>query len=211
MLSSHAAVDPQHIALIGVCASAGYVAAEAAGDPRVKSIVMVAPWLHDAAIVDAVYGGREVYGGVGVPALVAEGKRAAERHAREGTVNYAPAASTTDPRAAMYWPDPQFLDYYLNPRRGGLPQWGNRLAVMSWPDWLGFDALASAPHLRQPTLIVHSEQAAIPEGAHRYAAAMPSPPSELWTEGNQFHFYDDPPTIERATAEAVAHLRRTLL
>ncbi len=210
-LSSHAAVDPQRIGLVGICFGSGYAALEATGDSRVRTVAMIAPWLHDAGIVEAVYSGREAYGGKGVGALMQAGREARGRFERDGTVDYVPGASTTDPRAAMYWPDPAFLDYYLNPDRGGIPQWGNRFAVMSWPEWLGFDGLASAPDLRVPTLIVHSEDAAIPDGAKSYAAAMPAPPKMVWTEGTQWDFYDDPATVDRATAEALAHLRATLV
>ncbi len=146
-LASSSLVDGGRVGLLGVCASAGYAAEEAASDVRVGAVALVAPWLHDAELVDAVYGGREVYGGKGVAALMTVGRRAAERYARNGILDTVPGASTTDPRAAMYWPDPEFLDYYLNPRRGGIPQWGNTYAVLSWPEWLGYSALASAPRL----------------------------------------------------------------
>lgn len=70
--------------------------------------------------------------------------------------------------------------------------------------------LARAPQMRAPTLIVHSEQGAIPDGARRFARAMPSPPKVVWTTGTQFHFYDDAPTIDRATHATLDHLRATL-
>ncbi|WP_437722998.1 alpha/beta fold hydrolase [Sorangium sp. So ce861] len=200
-LSAHPAVDAGRLGLVGVCASSGYIAAEAADDPRVKSVVMVAPWLHDAALAASVYGGPE-----GVADRVRQGREARARFAATGEVSYVPAVSTTDASAAMVG---QF-DYYLDVRRGGIPQWGNRFAVMSWPGWLEFDALASAPRLRAPTLIVHSEEGAIPDGAKRFAAAMPAAPRVVWMAGTQFHFYDDPATVERASQEAVAHLRSTL-
>lgn len=209
-LTAREGVDPTRLGLVGVCASSGYVAAEAADDPRVKSVVLIAPWLHDASLVELVYGSREAYGEKGVAALTAAGTKARERFDRDGTVDYVPAASSTDTRAAMYDADPKVLDYYLNVRRGGIPQWGNRFAVQSWPEWLNFDALASAPRLRAPTLIVHSEQGAIPDGARRFARAMPNPPKMVWMPGTQFDFYDDAATIDRATGTAVEHLRQTL-
>ncbi|WP_437517745.1 nuclear transport factor 2 family protein [Sorangium sp. So ce1099] len=200
-LSTHPAVDARRLGLVGICASSGYVAAEAASDPRVRSVVMVAPWLHDAALAASVYGGAE-----GVADRIRKGREAHARFEATGVVSYVPAVSTTDVSAAMVGP----FDYYLDARRGGIPQWGNRFAVMSWPGWLEFDALASAPRLRAPTLIVHSEQGAIPDGAKRFAAAMPVAPRVVWTAGTQFHFYDDPATVDRASQEAVAHLRATL-
>jgi hypothetical protein len=65
-----------------------------------------------------------VYGGKGVAALTAEGNRQLERFARDGGTDHVPGASASDQRAAMYWPDEGFLDYYLNARRGGIRSGG---------------------------------------------------------------------------------------
>jgi uncharacterized protein len=204
-LASHPAVDPDRIGLVGVCAAAGYVAHEAAADPRVRSLVLVAPWLHDRAIVDAVYGGPEA-----VADRIRRGQEARARFEAKGVVEYVPAASNTDTSAAMFAPG-NALDYYLDVRRGGIPQWGNQFALLSWPEWLAFDALVAAPRIRQPTLIIHAETAAIPQGAHQFAARMPARPREIWLTGpTQFDFYDDPAVVALAAAEAAQHLTTTL-
>jgi ketosteroid isomerase-like protein/pimeloyl-ACP methyl ester carboxylesterase len=204
-LSSHPAVDAGRIGLVGVCAAAGYAAHAAAADARVRSLVLIAPWLHDRAVVDAVYGGRE-----GVADRIGRGLEARARFEATGVVEYVPAASNTDASAAMFAPG-DALDYYLDVRRGGIPQWGNQFALMSWPEWLEFDALAAAPRVRQPTLLVHADTAVIPQGARQFAARMPAPPRELWLTGpTQFDFYDDPSVVSRAAAAAVEHLTATL-
>ena len=82
--------------------------------------------------------------------------------------------------------------------------------MLSWPEWLSYNALASAPRLRKPTLMVHSEHGAIPDGVRRYAAAMPVAPVVKWMAGTQFDFYDDPDTVDAAVAEVAAHFDRTL-
>ena len=212
VLAGHPGIDSNRLALVAVCASAGYAAAEAINDNRIRSLVMIAPWLHDASLVEQVYGNRVLADSKakGVPALIAAGEAAADQYHRGRHVIYVPAASTTDTAAAMYIPDGKVIDYYLNPKRGGIPQWGNRFAVMSWPDWLRFNALASAPRLHTPTLIVHSPDGAIPDGARRFAAAMPQRPEIIWLSGTQFDFYDDAATVKRASREAIQHLRRTL-
>ena len=65
--------------------------------------------------------------------------------------------------------------------------------------------------MRVPTLVVHSEQAAIPDGARRFHERLRAPAQMLWIDApSQFHFYDDPPTIERALDAALAHLRKTM-
>ncbi|MBF6439947.1 hypothetical protein [Nocardia cyriacigeorgica] len=45
--------------LLGICATAMYMSDNAADDPAVKSLALVAPWLHDATICAQVYGGSE--------------------------------------------------------------------------------------------------------------------------------------------------------
>jgi hypothetical protein len=117
-----------------------------------------------------------------------------------------PACSASDPEAAMYGP----FDYYLNPARGAIAAWPNQFAVMSWPEWLQFDPIQAAPQIQVPTLLVHSEQAALPDGARRFFAAMPAPKDFLWTEGIQFDFYDQEPQVTKATEAAGAHFRLIL-
>jgi uncharacterized protein len=204
-LAQHPLVDPARIGVVGICASAGYVVQEVAGDARVRSLVLIAPWLHDRAIVQAIYGGAE-----GVADKLRRGREARARFEATGVVDYVPAASNSDSSAAMFWPG-DALAYYLDVRRGGIPQWGNQFALMAWPEWLEFDGLAAAPRVRQPTLLVHAETAAIPQGAHQFAAALPTPPRQVWLEGpTQFDFYDDPAIVSRAAAEALKHLTATL-
>jgi pimeloyl-ACP methyl ester carboxylesterase len=83
---------------------------------------------------------------------------------------YAEAHPTTRNlrRAAML----MAIDFYRDPARGAVAGWPNRFAVMAWPEWLRFDPIAMAPRIRVPTLIVHSEDAAIPElpGGVRHGA-----------------------------------------
>lgn len=83
--------------------------------------------------------------------------------------------------------------YYLNPERGAIPEWPNRFAVMSWPEWLGFDPIRIAPEIVVPTLLVHSPAAAVPDGARRFHRDLAGPADFLWTQGTQFDFYDQEP------------------
>jgi len=202
-LSETPAVDRDKIAVLGICASSGYAAGAAAVSPHVKSIALVAPWLHDEPLARRVYGDR-------YEAKLAAGRAAKAAYDRSAVVSYVPASSTTDASAAMFGPR-EHLDYYVNPERGVIPQWQNRFAEMSWAEWLTYDAHASAAKLRIPLRIVHSERAAIPEGAHRFYASVTAPKTARWLEGKtQFHFYDDPSTVAAAAAEVAAHFRTTL-
>lgn len=180
---------------LGICASAGYMAAVAADTPALRSLSLVAPWLHDAAIVEQVYGGA-----AGVAALIDTG-RAAEAAQRAGTPRTIPGASKTDRSALMF-----DVPYYTEPDRGLIPAWDNRFDLASWEGWLRFDAQQYAARIAMPTLIVHSEAAAIPQGAQRFAAALRGPVRELWLENvGQFDFYDREAPVQRS-ADAVAGL-----
>jgi fermentation-respiration switch protein FrsA (DUF1100 family) len=117
-----------------------------------------------------------------------------------------PVVSGSDPQAAM----PFDIDFYLDPERGGIPQWPNRFTVMAWPGWLDFDAVALATKVTVPVLLVHSEEAAIPDGARRFHEGLVGPKEFLWTEGIQFDFYDQSPQVDLAADAAAEHFARTL-
>jgi fermentation-respiration switch protein FrsA (DUF1100 family) len=200
-LGSRPELDPGRLAAVAVCASSGYSAVNATRDERVRSLVLVAPWLHDATLVRELYGGEE-----GVAERIEAGDAARERYGTAGETEYVPTISTTDESAAMFGE----FDYYLNPERGAIAEWPNRFAVMSWPEWLGFDPIRVAPEVLAPTLLVHSPDAAVPDGARRFARDLGGPADFLWTEGTQFDFYDQEPAVTKAVDAAEAHLRRTL-
>ncbi len=111
-------------------------------------------------------------------------------------VDYVVAASDQDATAAMYGP----FDYYLNPKRGAIKQWGNQFAVMAWKGWLEFDAISTAEKINVPIQLIHSRTAAVPAGAEAYYSKLHSPKSIIWVENaTQFDFYDG----EQYTGKAV--------
>ena len=197
------AVDRNRIAGLGICASAGYMAVATARDSRIKSFIAVAPWIHDATIVNTIYGGEEV-----VKAKIESSQAARAKFEQTGKAEYVPAISTTNKQAAMYGN----VDYYLNPKRGAIPQWANQFAVMSWAEWLTFSAMPQAKQIKVPTLFIHSEKAAIPDGARRFFAAIPGKDKDIvwFPEAQQFDFYDQQATINQAVALTVKQLRTSL-
>ena len=187
---------------LGVCASSGYMVTAAASTPLIRSVALVAPWLHDREILEETYGGRE-----GVEKLTAAGGAAEAANKKSGRQSFVPAASLTDKTAIMFG-----VPYYTERDRGLIPAWRNEADPGFWPGWLGFDAVQAAPAVTQPFLMVHSEAAAIPNGAHRFYARLTSPKSELWLDNvSQFDFYDQPVPVTRASDAAAAHFRKTLL
>jgi hypothetical protein len=200
-LRGMAHVDPERTGALAVCASAGYVAHAVAGGAPLRSVVLVAGWLHDPESVKSFYGGDQ-----GVARRVSAGRNAAEHYRSSGNVEYVPAYDPSNPDAGMFFE----LDYYANPERGRVPSWDNRLAVMSWPEWLQFDALSAASRVRVPTLMIHADGAALPDNARRFFAELAGPKELHWTEGTQTDFYDLPSHVDPAVQLAAEHFGRTL-
>ena len=200
-LAKHPAVRGKKVGALGICAGSGYIAGAASSSKHIAAVALVAPWLHNATSVRAIYGGKE-----GVAKRLAAAKSAKEHFQKTGKVRYVPAASKTDSKAAMFGP----FDYYLNPKRGAISAWPNRFATMAWAEWLQFDPHPFAKKISQPVFIVHSEKAALPQGAKDFLANLKGPKQAHWIPGTQFHFYDDKATIANAIAKVKAHFQTHL-
>ena len=196
-LASLPQIDPARIAGLGVCASAGYMSDTALQNPHIKSLALVAPWLHDRGIVNTVYGGEE-----GVAQLI-ELSRQAQLSTTPMVIE---AASLSNEQALMYQ-----APYYTEPERGLIPEYDNQFNVASWEAWLSYDALTTADQLKKPTLLVHSESAAIPQGAKEYAHRMGENAKTLWLDNvTQFDFYDQPDIVDTAVDAVNQHFVETL-
>ena len=194
-------IDSNKIGGLGICASSGYMATVAAEDNRIKTFVSIAPWLHDADIVKLIYGGEK-----GVSEKITTGQAARGKYEQTGANDLVPACSITDKNAAMFGP----FEYYLNPTRGAIPEWRNQFAVMSWTEWLQFDPIKEAVRISVPTLLIHSESAAIPDGAKQFYGKLISKKDFYWMKGTQFDFYDNPPTVNEASKKAAHWFRQYL-
>lgn len=189
------------VAGLAVCASAGYMAHAIAQGAPISAFATVAAWLHDAGTVGEMYGGDE-----GLAERRRDGEAARAAYDATGEVRYVPAYSDSDPKAAM---GEMVAPYYGDPARGARPEWDNRFAVLSWPEWLSFDGLATASQIAVPTLMVHSEDAAFPDNARRFAAALRGPQQILWRAGGQLDFYDQPAQVDPAVQAVSEHFRRS--
>ena len=102
-------------------------------------------------------------------------------------------------------------EYYTDPKRGAIPEYVNEFNLASWEGWLTYDAMAIADNLSDPVLIVHSEAAAIPQGAKEFYSRLPGEKEQLWLEETtQFDFYDNPEAIATASDTVVQHFAQTL-
>jgi fermentation-respiration switch protein FrsA (DUF1100 family) len=193
--------DSQRLGALAICASSGYTAANAAVDARIRSVGLVAPWLHNAELVKPYYGGTD-----GVADRIKAGDAARQRYELDGTVEYIPAVSETNPLAAMFGP----YDYYLDPSRGAIPEWAGRFATMAWEDWLTYDPLAFARDISQPVRMIHSRDGAVPAGAEAFAEQLAGPAELIWTDGSQLDFYDQPAQVDFAVTRLAEHFDATL-
>ncbi|MEM8981464.1 MAG: alpha/beta fold hydrolase [Pseudomonadota bacterium] len=194
-LLTRSEVDSEQISGLGVCASAGYMSDAALRHPAIKRLALVAPWLHDAEIVKSVYGGDD-----GVAVLL----DAAQRAAATAVPTILEAASLTNEDAVMFQ-----APYYTEPDRGLIPEFDNKFNVASWTGWLTYDAIKTADQQSKPTLLVHSDAAAIPQGAREYARRLGHYATTVWLDDiSQFDFYDRPDVVDAAVTAVVAHFER---
>ncbi|MYG37755.1 MAG: lysophospholipase [Synechococcus sp. SB0676_bin_10] len=182
-------IDPARIAGLGICASSGYMAAAVADDDKFQRVALVAPWLHDPAMAEDIYGGADAVAG-----LIA----ASEAEGAADTV--LPGAGATDANAVMVQ-----VPYYTEADRGLIPAYDNKFSVASWKPWLTYDAQASADRLTKPMLMVGSPAIALPAGAEAYAARARASVKSLWLGKDvaQFDFYDREDVVT-ASADAIA-------
>ncbi len=208
-LGNLADVDAKKIGTFGVCAGAMYTLMAASEDDRIKSVVTTASWLHDAEAVKLFYGGEE-----GVQTKIKAAQDAKKKYAETGAVAYIPSISTEDATAAMYGP----YDYYLNPERGAVKEWSaDKFAVMSWEDWLTTDPMPTAQNLHQPTLMIHSDGAVLPNYTKKYFEQIATSDKKLhWMETelespfHQFSYYDQEAEVNEAVTEAVQWFKTKL-
>ncbi|MEM9064989.1 MAG: nuclear transport factor 2 family protein [Planctomycetota bacterium] len=185
-------VDPARVAGLGICASAAYMSDATRRSPDIRALGLVAPWFHDRAIAEAVYGGVE-----GMTSLIATGRDAAE----SPDPVYIEAASSENPDALMYQ-----APYYTDTNRGMIDAYDNRFNVASWEPWLTYDGVEIGETLRKPTVAVHSEAAAVPQGVAAFAERMGHSAELVWLDGvTQFDFYDNPEPVGRAADILAAH------
>jgi len=201
-LSARPEVDSARMGGLGICASAGYMAGATAQSKHLRSLALVAPWLHNQEIVNDTYGGAD-----SVASLIAVSQDADAAFETDGTQKMVPAASATDSSAIMYQ-----APYYTEEDRGFIPEYVNEFNLSSWEPWLTYDAVSIAADLETvPVQIVHSDAAAIPQGARRFYQELQGQKAELWLdETTQFEFYDDPAAIEASADATAKHFADTL-
>ncbi len=185
-------VDAGQIYGLGICASAGYMVDASAGNDLVQRVGLVAPWLQNEELVNAVYGGPE-----GVSSLIEVG-RAAE--AAGGQI--IPAAGPEGAEGVLM----PIGGYYYEADRGAIPEYDNQWNNASWEGWLTYHPADNPDRLTQPLAIVHSDAAAIPQGVRTFLDGYVGEATQRWLEDvTQFDFYDNPEDVTRAADTIAEH------
>ena len=196
-LITRSEVDPDKVAGLGICASAGYMSDAAASNSNIKSLALVAPWLHNREIVNNVYGGEESVNGL---------IKVAHDAQNSNEPVYLEAASLTNDHAVMYQ-----APYYTETDRGLIPEYDNKFNAASWSGWLNYDALKTAKEMHKPALLVSSNAAALPQGAEQYAKeAGENVELKVLENITQFDFYDQPDAVETSSQAVIQHFQKTL-
>lgn len=182
------------IGLVGVCTSGGTVLYAAARDARIAAIASVAGHLAEPAITPLLYGGED-----GVARRRAAGRAARVEYERMGRNTTILAYHNTDQSASHVGP----MEYYMDKTRGGgIAEWTNAFAVMSWEPWLDFDPITAAANVRTPAIVVHSDGCALPDQARKVYDLLQGPKMLHWADGSHFDFYDGAKVPEAADAVA---------
>ena len=101
--------------------------------------------------------------------------------------------------------------YYTETDRGLIAEFDNKFNAASWEGWLTYDAIQTADKLEKPTLLVHSEAAAIPQGAKEYTSRMGDNATAIWLPDiTQFDFYDHPDVVKTSANAVSNHFEQTL-
>ena len=185
-------VDATRVHGLGICASAGYMVDAVSGNDKVQRIGLVAPWLQNEEIVQAVYGGAE-----GVSGLISISQAA---EAAGGQI--IPAAGPEGAEGVLM----PIGGYYYEADRGAIPAYDNKWNNAGWEGWLTYHPADNGAALTQPLAIVHSEAAAIPQGVRAFLKTYAGDATlKMLEEVTQFDFYDNAEDVTRAADTIAAH------
>lgn len=198
-LATRPEVNSTKISGIGICASSGYMADAYTRSKKIRSVALIAPWLHTPQMATQVYGGS-----ASVKKLLAAADDAKANFEKTGKPTLAIAASASDKSSIMYK-----APYYTEEKRGLIKEYDNKFNIASWRTWLTYDAMKSASKLPGKILFVGSEAMALPKGAEQYENLANGKVEKVWLKGvSQFDFYDKLEPVKKAADSAVQHFRK---
>jgi fermentation-respiration switch protein FrsA (DUF1100 family) len=63
----------------------------------------------------------------------------------------------------------------------------------------------SVGKMKAPTLVIHSDDSALPQGARKFFDNLQGPKALYWTSGAHFDFYDQEAHVDEAVSHAAVH------
>jgi fermentation-respiration switch protein FrsA (DUF1100 family) len=209
-LLTRADVDPDRIAVVGVCMGGGYALSTGARDKRVKAVVSIAGGYNIGGTF------QQFLGVDGFAAYYRKVNELVQRQYETGEVEYIPtiAKSLSDdvPVAAM--PNEEAYSYYDRTSKADAPNWSPRVTAASLLPYFVYNAVVHAPLVAPtPLLIVHgtTDTALLPEYAQEAYEAALGPKELVWIEThNHIELYDQDPYVSEAATHAIRWLDRHL-
>ncbi|WP_214318524.1 alpha/beta hydrolase [Nonomuraea sediminis] len=197
-------VDPDKVAVAGVCLGGIYAVQLAAFDPRVKALALIASAYNNPKLI------HDRFGAENFAALMDTFAQIAQRQSETGEIEYWPAINPEGMPAGNPGPEP--AEYY-GTERGARPSWQNRCTALSVLQELTLDVDSYIPLVTTPTLIVHGrgDQAIPVADAEAAYAALPGTKELLVLDTtNHIDLYDVEthvlPAIDRAVSFFDTHL-----
>ena len=203
-------VDPQRVAVVGVCMGGGYALSVGARDKRIQAVVSIAGGYNIGGTF------QEFLGVDGFAAYYRKINDLVTRQYRTGEVQYIPTIaqglSEEVPVAAM--PNPEAHSYYDRTSKADAPSWSPTMTAASLEPFLSYSAIPHAPLVAPtPLLIVHgtTDFVLVPEYAQEIYAAAIGPKELIWIEThNHIELYDQDPYVSEAAGVVLGWLGRYL-
>ena len=202
-------VDSSRLSVVGFCQGMNWAVEACVGNPRVKSVALVAGHYLMPETAVLYLGNADI-----VEARIAKAKASKAAFDKSGQVDYIPIVSLTDSNALLT-ARPIYDFYYHWADRGPFAAhrglWENRITRMSEADIWGHRIDEQLRRLDKPTLMIHSDRAAsgpkIPRQMFDLIASRDK--KAVWFEGrNQIQFYQDPLTIDMVIPHLTEHIRK---
>ncbi len=199
-------IDPERIAVVGVCMGGGYAVSVGARDKRIKAVASIAGGYNIGGTF------QEAYGVEGFAAYFAKINMLVAKQYETGEVQYIPTIaqelSDSVPVAAM--PNAEAYSYYDRTSKADAPNWSRKMTAASLEPFLIYNAVAHAPLVAPtPLLIVHGTKdlALLPEYAQQAYEAAIGPKELIWIEThNHIELYDQDPYVSDAARSVIAWL-----
>ncbi|MNC18189.1 Alpha/beta hydrolase family protein [compost metagenome] len=193
-LLSRQDVDANRVGAVGICAGAGFMSKAAALDSRIKGLATIAGFYHDPNVMRAWLGDE------GYQAKVELSREAQKKYEEVGEVDYIPAVSEDPAETNVAMPGDEPYDYY-GTVRGFSPYYQNRFAVMSFEEFLNFNAIDFAKEVKAPTLVIHgtNDLYCTPQGAKRFYDTLQAEKAIHWIETTKhIDLYDQNVYVDQA-------------